>query len=437
MPAAPQHLTHFVVVGAGAAGLMTARELARAGKRVTILEARDRCGGRIYTLPTAEFGYPAEGGPEFVHGAAPVTRALMREAGLALQPRGGARWSTRTGRLSPDESSLPHAGRFYQALSEVQADLPIAEFLETHFAGRQYDELRRSITRTVEGYDAADPWRASTLALRDEWMARDDGEHGRLVQGYGGLIAYLSSECRRHGVALHLGAAVTAIDEARGRIAVRCHDGATLEADAAILTVPLPLLSEIVLPSAARDRVAATADIGFGNVVKILFRFATKWWADHGGRDLTDLSFLLSDATVPTWWTQHPARYLVLTGWFAGPKADRVSSLTEAELIDMGLASLGEIFDLPLDRIRRNLVAARAINWGNDPFARGAYSYPTPRTREAQSVLRKPNGDAIFFSGEALYAGPELGTVEAALAAGQETAQTIMTGSPAIPPRVW
>ena len=71
MPAAPQHLTHFVVVGAGAAGLMTARELARAGKRVTILEARDRCGGRIYTLPTAEFGYPAEGGPEFVHGAAP------------------------------------------------------------------------------------------------------------------------------------------------------------------------------------------------------------------------------------------------------------------------------------------------------------------------------------------------------------------------------
>ena len=76
----PLHLTHFVVVGAGAAGLMAARELVRAGKRVTILEARDRCGGRIYPLPAEEFGYPAEGGPEFVHGAAPVTRALMREA---------------------------------------------------------------------------------------------------------------------------------------------------------------------------------------------------------------------------------------------------------------------------------------------------------------------------------------------------------------------
>jgi monoamine oxidase len=90
----------------------------------------------------------------------------------------------------------------------------------------------------------------------------------------------------------------------------------------------------------------------------------------------------------------------------AGPKADRVSSLAEAELIDAGLASLGEIFDLPPDHIRRNLVAARAINWGNNPFARGAYSYATPRTRQAESVLRKPNG-AIFFSGEALYAGPD------------------------------
>jgi monoamine oxidase len=431
MPAAAQRLTHFVVVGAGAAGLTTARELARAGKRVTILEARDRCGGRIWPLPPEEFGYPAEGGPEFVHGAAPLTRALMREARLPLQPRGGTRWSTRNGALSLDESSTPHMGLFYRALEEVKADLPIAEFLERHFADRRYAELRRSVTRTVEGYDAADPWRFSTLALRDEWMARDDGEHGRITGGYGALIEFLASECRKHGAGLHLGAAVAAIEEAGERVAVHCHDGAAFEADAAILTVSPPLLSEIVLPPAARERAAVAADIGFGNVVKILLRFATKWWADHRGRELADLSFLISDATVPTWWTQHPAKDPVLTGWFAGPKADRVSSLTEADLIDMGLASLAEIFDLPVDRIRSNLVAARAINWGNDPFARGAYSYATPGTRKAQSVLRQPNTDAIFFSGEALYAGPVMGTVEAALTSGKETAETILTESPA------
>ncbi len=431
----PRHLTHFAVIGAGAAGLMAARELARAGRRVTILEARERCGGRICPLPAEEFGYAAEGGAEFVHGAAPLTRALMREARLSLSPRGGTRWSVRTGALSPAETSPPHMGRFHQALREVKADLPIAEFLETHFGDRRYEELRRSITRTVEGYDAADPRRASTLALRDEWLARDDGQHGRIAEGYGALVEHLAAECRRYGAAIHLGAAVTAIDERGDCIAACCDDGAAFEADAAVLAVPLPLLSEIALPSAERERAAAAADIGFGNVVKILLRFATKWWADRGGRDLADLSFLLSDATVPTWWTQHPAADLVLTGWLAGPKADRVSSLTEAELVDIGLASLAEIFDLPPDRIRRHLVASRAIDWGNDPFARGAYSYATPKTREAQSLLSKPNGGAIFFSGEALYAGPDMGTVEAALGSGMETAQTILTGSPATPSR--
>ncbi len=424
---APRDLAHIVVVGAGAAGLMAARDLARAGKEVAILEARDRCGGRIWPLPAEEFGYSAEGGAEFVHGAAPVTRAVLREAGLALAPRAGTRWSVRSGTLSPSDPALPDMARFYRVLSEVSADLPIAEFLETHFAGDRHAELRRSITRTVEGYDAADPRRASTLALRDEWTARDDGEHGRLADGYGALIGHLLRECRRHGAALHLGAVVAAIDEAGGQVAVRCRDGAMLKADAAVLTVPPPLLSEIVLPPGARERAAAAADIGFGNVLKILLRFQTKWWADTRGQDLSDMSFMLSDATVPTWWTQHPAEHPVLTGWYAGPKAGTVSLLTEAELVDMGLASLAGIFDRPLDRLRNGLVASRAINWGNDPFARGAYSYATPETRAAQSVLSKPHGDAIFFSGEALYGGADMGTVEAALASGRDTAQTILT----------
>ena len=65
----------IIVVGGGAAGLMTARELGRAGKRVTIL--RDRWGGRIHLLPAAEFGCSAEGGAEFVYGEAPGLRAAV------------------------------------------------------------------------------------------------------------------------------------------------------------------------------------------------------------------------------------------------------------------------------------------------------------------------------------------------------------------------
>jgi monoamine oxidase len=197
---ASSSLTRFLIVGAGAAGLMNARELARASKQVIILEARDRCGGRIYPLPAQEFGYPAEGGAEFVHGAAPVTRALMREAGLSLLPVEGTRWRARNGTFSPRESQVAHADLLHRVLSELKSDLPVAEFLETHFTDAQYAELRDAVQRMIEGYDAADPDRASTFAFRDEWMAREPRRDGRIAGGYGALIEFLVSGCRRQGV---------------------------------------------------------------------------------------------------------------------------------------------------------------------------------------------------------------------------------------------
>src|SRR5882757_5676356 len=253
---------HIVVVGAGAAGLVAARELARAGKRVTIVEAQDRCGGRIHPLPTAEFGYPAEGGAEFVHGEAPVTHGLLREAGLSLLPIQGTQWTAEDGKLSREGPQELHKAEFHKALRELKDDLTVAEFLRRYFAGHEYGRLRHSIERMVEGYDAADPERASTLALRDEWMDGGDHAQARIVGGYGGLVEYLAAECRIHGVAIRLGSVVAAIESAKGRSVVRCANGDTHEGDAVVLTVPLPLLNGIVLPAAERERAAAAAHIG-------------------------------------------------------------------------------------------------------------------------------------------------------------------------------
>jgi monoamine oxidase len=419
------HAEHIVVIGAGAAGLMAARELARASKRVTILEARDRCGGRIHPLPFADFGYPAEGGAEFVHGEAPVTNGLLREAGLSLLTIEGTQWTVEDGMLSGEGSQDPHEAQLHKALQELQGDLTVAEFLRRHFAGSEYDRLRHSIERMAEGYDAADPKRASILALRDEWMDGGRSRQARIVGGYGALVDFLTGECRNHGVAIHLGSAVSAMEESDGRSVVRCANGDAHECDAAILTVPLPLLKEIVLPPAERERVAAAANIGFGNVIKILLRFETRWWGDKR-KDLADLTFLLSDARIPVWWTQHPAEHPVLTGWFGGPKTETMASLNEQELIEAGLASLANIFDLDPKQLMRNLVAARAINWAHDTYAHGAYSYATPETRKALSTFASPEGGLIFFSGEALYRGRDMGTVEAALTNGLETARAIL-----------
>ena len=173
---------HIVVIGAGAAGLMAARELAREGKRATIVEARDRCGGRIHPLPSADFGYPAEGGAEFVHGEAPVTHGLLREAGLSLLPIQGTQWTVEDGKFSREESRDPHEAELHMALQELKDDLTVGEFLRRRFAGPQYGRLRHSIERMVEGYDAADPGAGQHLGASrrmDGWRTESASPHNR------------------------------------------------------------------------------------------------------------------------------------------------------------------------------------------------------------------------------------------------------------------
>ncbi|GLH81831.1 hypothetical protein SSBR45G_67400 [Bradyrhizobium sp. SSBR45G] len=417
---------HIIIVGAGAAGLMAARELASAGRKVTLLEARDRCGGRIHPLAESVFGYRADAGAEFIHGAAPVTYQLLAEAGLSAQPIEGARWHAENGVLSSDEPADRQIGRLHQVLSQLDEDLTVTALLDRHFSDAEFAELRAFVLGMVQGYDAADPDRASVFALREEWMGGERGDQARIVAGYGLLLDHLVAECRARGVAFAFKSAVSAIESAEEGAIVRCADGRAHRGDIVILTVPLPLLHTIALPTAMQRQLAATADIGFGNVIKLLLRFERRWWTAMPAPDLSDMLFLLSDATVPVWWTQHPGDQAVLTGWLAGPPTSSFAALDEATLIEAGLAALGDIFAKPVTILRPALVAAQAIDWAKDPFARGAYSYATLATRDAQDVLTRWEGGPVLISGEALYRGRDMGTVEAALASGLATARRIL-----------
>src|SRR6185436_19774436 len=75
--------TDVIVVGAGAAGLEAARQLRAHGRSVLVLEARDRIGGRVLTHHDPRVPLPIELGAEFIHGDAPITTALLAEAGLS------------------------------------------------------------------------------------------------------------------------------------------------------------------------------------------------------------------------------------------------------------------------------------------------------------------------------------------------------------------
>ncbi len=82
----------IIIIGAGAAGLYCAKELINAGHQVTIVEARDRAGGRIYTVKDDRFPLPVELGAEFVHGYLALTKQLLKEAEAESYKTKGALW---------------------------------------------------------------------------------------------------------------------------------------------------------------------------------------------------------------------------------------------------------------------------------------------------------------------------------------------------------
>ena len=423
----------IIIVGAGASGLMTALELAIAGKETLILEARGRIGGRIWPLPVDEFGYKAQGGAEFVHGEARVTKSLLHRAGLTLLPMDGEAWSLRGNQLAKsiggptnDPAFLAHKGRLHEKLLALTEDISIAQFLERNFKEDKYIGLRDWIRKMVEGYDAADPHRISTCALREEWLGGDQWQQGRIKGGYGALLDFLESECRKNGVEIRLNQEVETIQADRSGIHVGCIGGYGFDAQKVVVTLPLPTLHRIRYNPAIPEKMTAASQIGFGKVIKFLLRFKDEWWRHALGQDLSKMMFLLCNGTITTWWTQYPESYPVLTGWLPGTVTEKFKNSTPKEMLELAIKSLADTFKVREDLIQTQLIGSKIINWPADPLAQGAYSYITPETKEARKELAEPVHNQIFFAGEGLHSGKNSSTVEGALASGKETAEAIL-----------
>ena len=162
--------------------------------------------------------------------------------------------------------------------------------------------------------------------------------------------------------------------------------------------------------------------MGFGSVIKVVLEFTTPFWQAQ----LPELEFLLSDAPVPTWWGQLTGARPLLTGWLAGPPAERLRDAPASMVLEQALASLSYLLAVPPAELAAQLCASYVGNWSAEPYACGAYSYPTVGAEAARATLAAPVADTLFFAGEALYQGAEGGTVEAALTSGQATARILL-----------
>ncbi|MDO7874793.1 NAD(P)/FAD-dependent oxidoreductase [Hymenobacter sp. ASUV-10] len=419
----------ILIIGAGAAGLLAARDLARAGRSVTVLEARERIGGRVHTFTPPGFSQPLEAGAEFLHGAVPLSRALLREAGRRWQDGEGEMYVFRNGQLQADADFFPELPEVLARLNALPQDLPLAEFLNQEFPGAAHAALRTAATQFAEGYDAADARLVSAWALRDEWAGDGAEDSPRPVGGYGPLLYWLADEARDAGARLHLNTPVQAIHWQAGRVEVRTAAGPRYQAQQLLCTVPLgvwqwaadqpgALQFEPELPTHR----AAAAQLGFGPVVKVALEFRTAFWQEQ----LPEMSFLISDAPVPTWWSPLPDRRPLLMGWVAGPAAARLREAPDEQVLEAALASLATLLATSPAAVRAQLQASYIHNWGREPYTYGAYSYPTIGAPAARAALAQPVANTLFFAGEAVYEGPHAGTVEAALVSGQAAAQAML-----------
>jgi len=457
-----------IVVGAGAAGLAAARELARAGRDIVVLEARDRVGGRVFTHRPQSSPVPIELGAEFVHGRSPELWAIATAANLQLYEVSERHWYFEKGKVSK-------SGEFWRTIESLMNDMKssdrdrsLKEFLDGLPGDEKTRRAKAMLVRYVEGFHAANIERVGGHGLEKATEAADDidGDRAfRLIDGYGSLMEAMRAEAASHGAQFHLNTIVKEVCWAGEQIEVSCiQDGATSEFVAAhvIVTLPISLLkgdtaSIRFTPALAAKKRRAIEGLPMGNVVKInlLFRErfweTVKLWDEEASRvDFHDAGFFhCPGARLPTWWTQLPIRAAMLVGWTGGPNADRVMKKADGEsqvggvkrgaggrrqtagdtdplITDQAIESLTTIFNLSRGEIEAQLEASYVHNWRDDPFTRGAYAYVPVNGLDDQRILAEPVENKLFFAGEATSVG-HIGTVHGAIQSGQRAAKEILS----------
>jgi monoamine oxidase len=427
----------IIVIGAGAAGLMVAMELLREGKQVRIIEARNRIGGRIFTSEEQGFSAHIEAGAEFIHGDLPETLRLLQEAGLRYHETAGVMWNAREEDAHKQKDFFEHQKLFAKKLSEVNEDMSVAKFLESHFGDAKYDALRMSIKGYVQGYDLANLEDASTVSLRDEWLSEDEGKQHRIDKGYGALLNYMKEDCEQRNGVVELNTIINKIEWKPGFVKLFSSDGRMFESQKVVITVPLGIWrseknheAHIEFQPGIPEILSASKNLGYGEVIKFLIEFDDVIWENKeivGKKRMKNLGFVFANTPIPTWWTQAPNAVPILTGWLGGPPVEKFKHLNDEALLQLATDSLTKIFAIDHSVLLEKIVAWKVFNWATDPFSLGGYAYPSLHRMKNIAIMTQPVSDTIFVSGEAMYTGVDIGTVEGTLQAALVTTKQVLT----------
>ena len=395
-----------VVVGAGFAGLAAAARLAGAGIEVDVFEARDRVGGRVWSVPFA--GGVVERGAEFILPGNDTVIATAERLGLPLVRKGmhyGDR-EPRDGESVTSEQVAEAVARIASGpLSARSPGLTMRHALETYRLAPAVAEAIRARLEVSCAYPA-DDLDASVLRERGTAFGRFDTY---LVEGGNDRIA--RELAAGLGGRVHLASPVRRVAWSEGDVRIRAGSHLAV-ADAAVVAVPARALGAISFDPPLPDAtVAATRGVRYGQAAKLFVALGAP----------APPSATLSVPQRFWCWTQLGAGGVraPFVAAFAGTpgalEALQVRSGTERWIT--ALRSLRP--DLELDPAQ-----ALLCTWGDDPWARGAYSAESATSPIDTDALTRGVGP-LAFAGEHT-AGEWHAQMEGALRSGERAAQQLL-----------
>jgi monoamine oxidase len=438
-----------IVIGAGVAGLAAACQLAERGLAVSVLEARERIGGRVFTERDAKLDFPIELGAEFIHGRSPEIWQPLRKAKVEITEVDGDNWCSFDLGLKKCKF-FSQVEAILEKMDDSRPDESFADFLSRRFPNTgngATEAAKRRALGYVSGFNAADPALVSVHWLMKEMRAEEtiEGDRAfRSAHGYADLIGLLQEQIEERGVRVRLGTVVHRVEWSPGRISVSAKSARGTKdslADRVLVTVPLGVLQVPrdaagfidFSPALPREKLEALNKLEMGKVIRIVLRFRERFWekispVGRGKKNLGDMSFLFGeDDWFPTWWTTMPEKKPVITGWAPFRCAERLSGQNPDFVVQKGLRTLGKFLGVSMSELPDLLEQSYFHDWQSDPFSRGAYSYAKVGADGAAEALGAPIDNTLFFAGEATDSG-NTGTVHGAIASGRRAAREILRG---------
>jgi monoamine oxidase len=375
-----------VVIGGGAAGIAATRRLHMAGVSVVMVEARDRLGGRAWTIQTP-LGFPIDLGCGWLHSAdRNVWRELAEQNDFTID-RTPPPWSRPVLPLGAPTEEQKDFGRalfeFRGATDEFPegvADVPASSFLPPD---GKWNALLGAVSTYYSGAEL------DRISTRDLARFEDTGVNWRVREGYGTLVSSHAA-----GLPVRLGCVVSRIDRSGKRLAVETNSG-TLDARSVVVTLPTNVIatSESLFAPALPDKIEAALGLPLGLADKL---FLSLDRADEFNDE--SRTFGRMDRMATAAYHFRPYGRPEIEAYFGGQLARELEAGGQGAFLDFALGELTAIFGADFARRVKPLGGHR---WGADPFALGSYSYALPGRADDRAALAAPVEDRIFFAGEA------------------------------------